>query len=121
HHSDEAWPWRGSILALHIARFFSIVLGALTLWAAYRTLLPILGEAQAALGTALIAFTPQFIFISAAASNDNAVNALAALVLWRLVTLILDQPPAHAAQRRSFALLGTLLGLALLSKLSALA
>ena len=33
HHSDEGWPWRGSILALHIARFFSILLGAVTLWA----------------------------------------------------------------------------------------
>ena len=22
HHADEGWPWRGSILALHLARFF---------------------------------------------------------------------------------------------------
>ena len=27
HHADEGWPWRGSILALHLARFFSVLSG----------------------------------------------------------------------------------------------
>lgn len=128
HHADEAWPWSGSILALHLARLLSIALGCVTLWATYRILVLLLDETLALLGTAMVAFIPQFIFISASASNDNAVNALATLVLWRVVVL-LARPPADvgdAARRwwrpgRSFIVLGSLLGLAVLSKLSALA
>lgn len=119
HHSDEGWPWQGAMLALHMARLFSILLGVLTLWASYRTVALLLGPRTALAGTAVLAFTPQFIFISAAVSNDNMVNALAALVIWQLVTLVL-LPPVVAARPRRFALLGVLLGLAALSKLSAL-
>ena len=92
HHADEGWPWRGSILALHLARFFSVFLGAVTLWATYRALALIVAPRWALIGTALVGFIPQFIFISAAASNDNAINALAALVLWRLVALVVTPP-----------------------------
>ena len=92
HHADEGWPWRGSILALHLARFFSVLLGAITLWATYRALALITDRRWALLGMALVGFIPQFIFISAAASNDNAINALAALVLWRLVALVVTPP-----------------------------
>ena len=94
HHADEGWPWRGSILALHLARFFSVLLGAVTLWATYRALALITDRRWALIGTALVGFIPQFIFISAAASNDNAINALAALVLWRLVALVVTPPKA---------------------------
>jgi hypothetical protein len=149
HHADEGWPWRGSILALHLARFFSVFLGAVTLWATYRALALIVAPCWALIGTALVGFIPQFIFISAAASNDNAINALAALVLWRLVALLVAPPELKKLSEnqnarpstssggvpRSFRVgskyswktlgpalaLGCLLGLALLSKLSALA
>lgn len=122
HHRDEEWPWRGAILALHLARFFSVALGAVTIWAVYRTLALLLDGRQALLGAALVAFIPQFVFISAAASNDGAVNALAALVLWRLTSLIIAPIPGgeRAIPRRELAVLGVLLGLAVLSKLSAL-
>ena len=122
HHADEAWPWHGSVLGLHITRFFSVLLAAVTLWATYRTLVLITDRRWALIGTALVGFIPQFIFISAAASNDNAINALAALVLWRLVALVVAPPePRYSRNALGFALaLGCLLGLALLSKLSAL-
>ena len=120
HHADEGFPWQGAMLALHIARAFSVLLALLTLWASYRTVTLLLGPRAALLGTALLAFTPQFIFISAAASNDNMVNALAALVIWQLIALVLS-PPTDATRPRRFALLGLLLGIAALSKLSALA
>ncbi len=48
------------------------------------------------------------------------VNALAALVIWQLVALLLI-PPTPVTRPRRFALLGLLLGIAALSKLSALA
>ena len=144
HHQDENWPWQRSILALHLARLLSVVLGALTLWASYKTLALIVDERSALMGVAAVAFIPQFLFISAAASNDNAVNALAALVLWRLAALIVGTPalmrsakerlPSSSAPGndlgedfggsrlswRELLPVGCLLGLALLSKLSAL-
>jgi 4-amino-4-deoxy-L-arabinose transferase-like glycosyltransferase len=129
HHRDEGWPWRDSILALHLARFFSTLLGAVTVWATYQTIALLLGQRAGLLGAALLAFTPQFIFISAAASNDNAINATAALAIWLLVGLVVTAPAAGQAGRGwpagrelgKLLALGVLLGLAALSKLSGLA
>jgi hypothetical protein len=117
HHSSEAWPWRGSVLALHIARFVSVALGAITVWGTYRMLELLLAPELALIGAGIVAFIPQFVFLSSAASNDNAVNALSALVLWRLVAMVTSadsRPPA-----RALVPLGCLLGLAILAKLSA--
>ncbi|MBX3054002.1 MAG: glycosyltransferase family 39 protein [Caldilineaceae bacterium] len=144
HHVEENFPWHGSILALHIARFFSVFLGAVTVYTAYRILRILLGEGKALLGAAFIAAIPQFLFISAAASNDNAVNAGAGLVIWWLVDTtkrqkakiegksgtasslfdrITAQSPNHPVilSPSHFVILGLLLGLALLAKLSSLA
>ena len=88
HYPQDGWPWRGTFLALHIARFFSVFLGAVTLWATYQTLCVLVHQRLALLGVTLLAFIPQFIFISGAASNDNAINATASLLLWRLVLLL---------------------------------
>jgi len=132
HHADENWPWQGAILALHIARFFSVFLGALTIYAVYRTIHCLLGEARALLGAAFVAFIPQFLFISAAASNDNAINAAAALVLWWLVDATTRQKAKREGERLHIhhpvtlsschlVILGLLLGGALLAKLSSLA
>ncbi|MEX1021172.1 MAG: glycosyltransferase family 39 protein [Litorilinea sp.] len=122
-YADDGWPWQGTFLALHLVRLFSVALGAITLWASYQTLRLFVAERVAFFGVAVFAFIPQFIFISAAASNDNAVNALAALVLWRVVALAMiprARPISSAQRRRDFLILGSLLGLAALSKLSAL-
>ncbi|MBA3531351.1 MAG: glycosyltransferase family 39 protein [Ardenticatenales bacterium] len=132
HGPADRWPWHGVVLALHLVRFFSVALGVLTLCAIYQTLRRLLGESRALLGMALWAFLPQFIFISSSASNDNAIIVTASLLLWRLVALLHDAPATPAAPdprrlRMPFAapapylLLGVLLALALLSKLSALA
>ncbi len=112
-------PWHGAILALHIARFFSIVLGVITLWAVYQTLVLLTNPQTALLGTALLAFIPQFVFISGAANNDNAINATAALAIWRLVVLLKEVPDPRQ-KPWDYALLGLFVGLALLSKLSGL-
>lgn len=125
HYPDEVWPWQGSILALHLIRLFSVLLGAVTLWAAYQAVVLIVGPRLALVGTAIFAFVPQFVFISAAASNDNAVNALAALLLWQLVALLTAPSTAQRTAERvassRLAWIGVTLGLAVLSKLSALA
>ncbi len=117
HQQTERFPWRQSILALRLARLFSVLLGAVTVYAVYRALLPFLSPQDALLGAAFAAFLPQFVFISASVSNDNAVNAAAALVLWQLMELLADGGRPRPARLLK---LGFALGLALLSKLSGL-
>ena len=107
HHADEDWPWRGSFLALHLARLLlggarrGHVVGGLS-----RASALILGPRPALLGTAVVAFIPQFVFISAAASNDNAVNALASLVLVATVALIVAAADCAVRRARRFGLAG---------------
>ncbi|MDE0630280.1 MAG: DUF2142 domain-containing protein [Caldilineaceae bacterium] len=117
HRQTERFPWRRSILALHVVRLFSVFLGAVTVYAVYRTLHLLLPPQNALLGAAFAAFLPQFAFISASVSNDNAVNAAAALVLWQLTEMLVEGGPP---QRSRLLKLGAALGLALLSKLSGL-
>ncbi len=117
HRQAERFPWRHSVLALHVARLFSVFLGAVTVFAVYRSLRLILTPDDALLGAAFAAFLPQFVFISASVSNDTAINAAAALVLWQLTAMLAER----GRPRRSRLLkLGVTLGLALLSKLSGL-
>ena len=117
HRQAERFPWRQSVLALHAARLFSVLLGAVTVYAVYRTLHLILSPQNALLGAAFAAFLPQFAFISASVSNDNAVNAAAALVLWQLTEMLVE---GGHPQKSRLLRLGAALGLALLSKLSGL-
>ena len=117
HQQAERFPWRRSILALHVARLFSDFLGAVTVYAVYRTLHLFLPPSNALLGAAFAAFIPQFAFISASVSNDNAVNAAAALVLWQLTETLVE---GGRPQKSRLLKLGAALGLALLSKLSGL-
>ena len=117
HRPAERFPWRHSILALHVARLFSVFLGAVTVYAAYRSLRLLLSPDDALLGAAFAAFLPQFVFISASVSNDNAINAAAALVLWQLTEMLVEE--GRPRQSRLLKL-GIILGLALLSKLSGL-
>ncbi len=117
HQQTERFPWSRSVLALHVARLFSVFLGAVTVYAVYRTLRLFLPAQSALLGAAFAAFLPQFVFISASVSNDNAVNAAAALVLWQLTEMLVE---GGRPQKSRLLKLGAALGLALLSKLSGL-
>ena len=120
HGTPDAWPWQGAALAAHIARFFSLLLGALTVLAVYGAALAIFPgrRALAAAAASLVAFNPQFIFLSAAVNNDNLVVTLAALTIWLVMWLLARGEPPKA---RHFLLLGLLSGLAATSKLSGLA
>jgi 4-amino-4-deoxy-L-arabinose transferase-like glycosyltransferase len=129
HHQDESWPWHGSVLALHLARFLSVLLGVVTVYAVYRGLSLVIGPELALLGAALIALIPQFIFLSSAVSNDNAAIATSALVIWRCIALVSPPEVNEAApvlqpqaskDLRQYLIIGCCLGLALLSKLNAI-
>lgn len=97
----EAFPWSGTVLAVHLARLLSVLMGAATVWLTYRIALelfppaaPSLSSPRAggtaggtlALGAAAVnAFTPMFIFISGAVNNDNLTMMLCSLGLLLIV------------------------------------
>ena len=118
HGRAEAFPYRGSALAFHLLRAFSAALSTLTVWAVYRGLLALTdGDRVVALGGAgFLAFLPEFSFLGGTVQNDNLTAALAALLLWRLLLTLRGRDTW-----REWALVGGLLGLALLTKLSLLA
>ncbi len=123
HPPGEGFPWQGALLALHITRFFSITLGIITLWAVYQTLHTLTGDSDharrtALLGTALLAFIPQFVFISAMANNDNAINAIAALLMWRLVHALKGSQRGQLPTTQDVLVIGLLVGAGVMSKAS---
>jgi 4-amino-4-deoxy-L-arabinose transferase-like glycosyltransferase len=124
----EAFPWQGTVLALHAARATSALLTslAISLIAASVNLIFGRGSAAALLGTAIAAFNPQVIFIGAMVNNDAMVTAMGALVAYGVVRIACPHPEATcrtqcATRPLHFILLGFSLGLAFLSKNSALA
>jgi 4-amino-4-deoxy-L-arabinose transferase-like glycosyltransferase len=120
----EAFPWSGAILALHAARAVSAVLTALTIYLIARSLNTVFGRGSAAalLGTAIAAFNPQVLFMGAMVNNDAMVALTGALVgYWLLVIGNWSSNHQSPITHRCFVLLGLSLGLAFLSKNSAIA
>jgi len=113
HTEDELLPFRGMVLAWHLARLVSIPLSALTIVAAYVTALAIYPERRYfALAVAgFVAFVPRFVINSAVVSDDNLVIPLVAFAIYVLVRVIQgDERP------RTFIILGVLSGLATITK-----
>jgi hypothetical protein len=131
HGGWDDWPWAGLALGAHVARLLSIALGAVTVvfaWLGGRLLVAGAGPgadserkrvhmAAPLLAASLVAFTPQFLFITASVSNDNLVTAVCAAGVWLAVALACGRV---RLRRRTLAVLGLLVGLAALSKLSGL-
>ena len=103
HPAREAFPWRRTILALHLVRLLSVLMGAAAVYLTYlivREILP--AEPALALGAAAVhAFTPMFVFISGAVNNDNLVVPLSSLALWMLLKLANQQIGKSANQQIS--------------------
>jgi 4-amino-4-deoxy-L-arabinose transferase-like glycosyltransferase len=119
HTEREAFPWRGTALAVHLIRLLSVCLCASTVYLTYRLALEVAPRRSdlALAAAALVAFNPMFLFISGSVNNDNLIVPLATLILW-LVVRTLRQ--GWLSNGRAV-LLGFLLGLAALTKLSGLA
>lgn len=116
HTPAEQFPYHNTALAVHLARFVSTLVAVVTIVSTYglaRLLIP----GKAALATALVAFNPQFIFVSAAITNDTQIAALSAASMWLLIWVITSKKVSWW----QYLLLGGIWGLALLSKLSGLA
>jgi len=101
HPSDQAFPWHGEVLTVHLVRFVSTLWGVLAVLLAYAVGRTVFASSSLALATAaIVAFTPQFIFMSSAVSNDVAVAAMAALLVW----LVMLATRAPLSWKRSVAL-----------------
>jgi 4-amino-4-deoxy-L-arabinose transferase-like glycosyltransferase len=146
HSDEEGFPYRGITLAVHLVRLLSVLMGAATVLVTYciaRQIMPqrphpgppptlrlplhyvqgfgsgqALGEGAEALaiGAAVInAFNPQFAFISGTINNDNLMT-----VLFALAALLLVISVRRGVSRGRLILLGLVIGLASLTKLTGL-
>ncbi|MBK6712073.1 MAG: glycosyltransferase family 39 protein [Chloroflexi bacterium] len=117
HQPAEQNPLAADYLAFRVARLVSVLLGALTVWLAYRLgrqMVP--GDTRVGLlAAAALAFNPQFVFMTASVNNDVLTAVLGAALVCVSVQAALKP------RRRLFVLLGLLMGLALLTKFALLA
>lgn len=117
----RAFPWHGAALAIHIARFFSVALGAITVFMTYRLadeLFPLregVGPTNwlAFAAACFTAFNPMFFFISGSVNNDNLSTALAS---WLLVLIVRLLKRADRPAVRELAWIGVLAGAGMLAK-----
>ncbi len=100
---DASWPWQDGILAWHIGRFISILFSAAALVFVYFTVLELLWRPDenkekpdflilgfspitlAVLTTALLAFTPRYLFTSSMLGDDSLFILLSAIFIWLLL------------------------------------
>ncbi|MCP4425852.1 MAG: DUF2142 domain-containing protein [Chloroflexi bacterium] len=115
HGADEAFPWYGEALAAHVARAVNVILGAGVVWITWligRTIWP--GRPYLALGgAAFVAFNPMFVYMAGSINNDAIAALSGSAVTLACVRLLRDE---KGLSHRWGMVLGTLLGLALMSK-----
>ncbi|HIQ05159.1 MAG TPA: phospholipid carrier-dependent glycosyltransferase, partial [Anaerolineae bacterium] len=118
HGGEEAWPYRGTVLAAHLARWYSILLGAITVWLTYLTVRLIMpGQpAVALLAMAVNGFAPTFLFESSVINNDIMVTMFGSLATYFMLRILLRD-----ARWQDFLWLAIAISLALLSKYNAIA
>ena len=117
HTEREDFPYEGTVQAVHVLRLYSLLWGCGTVVMTYFLAREVLRRRDLALlTTACVAFTPQFIFIHSAVSNDSLITFLSTLGVWLMARMLGSERPARYAFP-----LGLTLGLAALAKLSGLA
>ncbi|MCC7020055.1 MAG: phospholipid carrier-dependent glycosyltransferase [Ardenticatenales bacterium] len=116
---------QGYAAAVHFIRFTSTFLGLLTLLALWSIFTSAFAARRwlAVAALALVALNPQFIHLSSTVSNDNAMNALAAVslaLLLRVIDVDGNAGRTRLARRRDAAALALAVGLAPLAKITGL-
>jgi hypothetical protein len=111
----ESFPWQGTVLAVRLIRLVSVLMGAGTVYLTWRIAQQVFPNRPGlALGAAAVnGFTPMFVFISGAVNNDNLAILLCSAALYLMVR------PGTPEVKDSL-LLGIVLGLAALTKTTAL-
>jgi hypothetical protein len=128
HTSAEDFPYHGTALAVHLGRWFSLGLSLLAVFLAYRLSLAVFPQQEklALLAAALMALNPKAIYINTSVNNDNLLMLFSTAAL--LVSVRFMKPAKLVTPERSrfkddlpwLGLLGVLLGLAALTKVSGL-
>jgi 4-amino-4-deoxy-L-arabinose transferase-like glycosyltransferase len=130
HTPHEAFPYQGAVLAIHIVRLLTVLWGAGAVVSTYLVAREIAPDrpSLALAAAAVTAFNPHFVYISGVVNNDACAVCLCTLALWLAVRLqreprLLSENRVSRSQKSpaSELALGLVLGLALLSKVSALA
>jgi len=113
----ERFPYRDVALGVHLVRWLSLLMGGATILCIYLTARELIPRrpALAVTATALVAFNPMFLFISASVHDDAMSNLVAAATL-----LVSSRMLTRGATLQRAVALGGLLGLALLTKLTCL-
>jgi 4-amino-4-deoxy-L-arabinose transferase-like glycosyltransferase len=111
------FPLRGHGLALRLTRGVSIILASVTIALTFSMVQAILPQRPNAilLSGSLVAFNPQFLFISSVANNDNLLTLCWTMCLLQLVRVVSEPVPTTAR----WAWIGLWFGAALLAKASA--
>ena len=114
-HTDrENWPYRDLPLAVHLARWFTLLIGVgtiLTTYAIARELRPDAPYLRLT-AAATVAFIPQFIFLSSSVTNANLFVFLTTLTILLMLRLLM-----RPAGLKHVALLGVVTGLSALTAL----
>ena len=113
HTGDDAFPFRGTALAWHLGRLFSIPLGMATVIGVYLAIRAIYPDRVylALAAAAFVAFIPRFIISSAVINDDNL-----AFPLITFAALYLIWVAQGDVRPRTLIVLGVLIGLATLAK-----
>ena len=116
----ESFPWRGTTLAIYLARLISVLMAAVGVTFTYlsgRLLFP--SRPNLAIAAAgLHAFNPMFLFTSASVSNDNLAIMLCSIAFYLTLRLL---RPESTGSWRELLRLGVVIGLGAIAKVSALA
>jgi hypothetical protein len=114
--ADDGGLGNGHVLAARLVRLATVLLGGVVVICAYYTTLLATQRAELALlVSAMTAFNPRIIVLSAAVSNDIAVSAAASLTLLLATYFVMTPRTPHAALA---ALMGAGAGASLLMKYS---
>ena len=120
HTFDELPPYEGTVLAVHLLRLLSLAGCAVAVWVAYLLTRLLLPERPwlAVASAGFTAFVPQFVFVASTVGNDGIAIALASLTMLLLAHLALGVQAGHTPSLWRFALLGLIVGLGMLAKLT---
>jgi 4-amino-4-deoxy-L-arabinose transferase-like glycosyltransferase len=118
HGADERFPFHGITLAIYLVRWMTALIGAWIVWLTCQVGWEIFPDrpALALGGAALVAFNPQFLYLSGAVNNDIPAALCSLAVLWVCSRLMRAGPSI-----RTDVTLGILFGASLLTKSNLLA
>ncbi len=115
HTEAEPFPWKGTVLAVHVSRLFSVLLGCITVVISYLLAREVWPDERWVhlLTIGLVAFNPMLLFITGSVNNDNLMILFGSWLLL-LCARIVREGITH--QRAST--LATVGALATLTKIS---